>query len=154
MTRILSAALSDDYSLFNDVRVKSISGGNIDHVVVGPTGVFVIETKNYKGKISYYGDNWEGVGKRSPSRQARINAMRIKNILASSASLKSKPFWIQGVVVLADHRAEITERKPPEHVKVTRIDGLADYIENAPGRIETSEIQLINAEITNKIQPQ
>ena len=154
VTRILSAALSDDYSLFNDVMLKSISGGNIDHVVVGPTGIFVIETKNYKGKISYYGDNWEGVGKRSPSRQARINAMRIKNILASSASLKSKPFWIQGVVVLTDHRAEITQRKTPEHVKVTRIDGLADYIKNTPRRIETREIELIKTEITNKIELQ
>lgn len=154
VTRILSATLSDDYSIFNDVMLKSISGGNIDHIVVGPTGIFVIETKNYKGKISYYGDNWEGVGRRSPSRQARINAMRIKKILASSASLKSKPFWIQGVVVLADHRAEITERRPPEHVKVTRIDGLADYIKSVPRRIETLEIELIKTEIANKIELQ
>lgn len=154
VTRILLAALSDEYSIFNDVKLKSMPGGNIDHIVVGPTGIFVIETKNYKGKISYYGDNWEGVGRRSPSRQVRINAMSIKKILASSASLKSKSFWIQGVVVLADHRAEITERGPPEYVKVTRIDGLADYIKSAPRRIEIREIELAEAEITNKIELQ
>jgi len=154
VTRILSAALSDEYSMFNDVKLKGMASGNIDHIVVGPTGIFVIETKNYKGKISYYGDNWEGVGRRSPSRQARINAMRIKKILASSTSLESKPFWIQGIVVLADRRAEITERRAPEHVKVTGIDGLADYIKSEPRRIEIREIELIKTEITNKIELQ
>jgi hypothetical protein len=153
VTRVLSAALSNEYSMFNNVKLKG-AWGDIDHIVVGPTGIFVIETKNYKGKISYYGDNWEGVGRRSPSRQARINAMRIKKILASSTSLKSKSFWVQGIVVLADHRAEITERSAPEHVKVTRIDGLADYIKSEPRRIGIQEIELIGAEITNKIELQ
>jgi len=154
VTRTLSAALSDEYSIFIDVKLESMVSGNIDHIVVGPTGIFVIETKNYKGKISYYGDNWEGVGRRSPSRQARINAMRIKKVLASSSCLKSKPFWIQGIVVLADNRSEITEKRPPEYVKVTKIDGLADCINSGPRRIEAWEIELIEAEITNKIETQ
>lgn len=152
VTRILLSALSDEYSIFNDVKLKSMLGGNIDHIVIGPTGIFVIETKNYKGKISYYGDDWGGVEKRSPSRQARINAIRIKKILSSSTNLKSKSFWVQGVVVLADHRAEITERMPPEHVKVIRIDNLADYIKNTPRKIEIRDIKLIETEITNKIE--
>ena len=99
VTKILSASLSNEYSVFNDVNLESMKSGNIDHIVVGPTGIFVIETKNYRGKISYYGDNWEGVGRKSPSKQARINAMRIKKILASFSNLKSKPFWVQGIVV-------------------------------------------------------
>jgi hypothetical protein len=152
VTRTLSTALSDEFSLFSDVKLKGIKGGNIDHIVVGPTGIFVIETKNIGGKVSYYGDNWEGVGRRSPSRQARINAMRIKKILASSASLRSRPFWIQGIVVIANHRAEITERKPPEYVKVTKIDELTDYIKSETRRFEDQEIEKIEAEIKNKIE--
>lgn len=44
--------LPDDYYIFNDVYVEV--GGRttqIDHVVVSPFGVFVIETKNYRGWI-------------------------------------------------------------------------------------------------------
>ena len=43
--------LPDDYYIFNDVYVEV--GGRttqIDHVVVSPFGVFVIETKNYRQK--------------------------------------------------------------------------------------------------------
>ena len=151
VTKALSATLTGDYSLFDDVMLQSMKGGNIDHIVVGPTGIFVIETKNFKGKISYYGDNWEGVGRKSPSRQARINAMRIRKILTFS-SQKSRPFWVQGIVVLADPRAKVTEKKPPEHVKVFRLNELADYIVSQPRRFEDWEIRQIEAEIKNKIQ--
>ena len=40
--------LSDEYWVINDVTTVS---GNLDHVVVGPTGVFAIETKNWRGTI-------------------------------------------------------------------------------------------------------
>lgn len=150
--KILSASLNNEYSMFNDVNLESMKGGNIDHIVVGPTGIFVIETKNYKGKISYYGDNWEGVGRKSPSKQARINAMRIRKILTSLSNLKSRPFWVQGIVVLADPRAKVMVKRPPEHVEVFKINELTDYIESQPKRFEVHEIEQIETEIKNRIQ--
>lgn len=45
------AALDDDYFLMNDIKFSD-GYGNIDHVVLGPNGVFVIETKNYSGEIA------------------------------------------------------------------------------------------------------
>lgn len=41
--------LPDEYHLFNDVLLKTKNGRTvqIDHVVVSPYGMFVIETKNY-----------------------------------------------------------------------------------------------------------
>ena len=46
------ARLSEEYHVFNDVYIRS---GNrsvqIDHVVISRYGVFVIETKNYKGWV-------------------------------------------------------------------------------------------------------
>ena len=53
--------LNSEYTVFNDVLIKN---GNwtsqIDHVVVSPYGIFVIETKNYKGWIygSIDGEHW------------------------------------------------------------------------------------------------
>ena len=152
VTKALSATLTDDYSLFDDVMLESMKGGNIDHIVVGPTGIFVIETKNFRGKISYYGDNWEGVGRKSPSRQARINAMAVRKILTSSDQ-KIGSLWVQGIVVLADPKAKVTARKPPEHVKVFRPTELAEYIRSQHKRFEAWEIRQIEAEIKNKIQP-
>lgn len=40
------AELPDDFVVVNDVR---LGFGNIDHVVIGPTGVHVIDAKNWAG---------------------------------------------------------------------------------------------------------
>ena len=43
---------SDKYKVLNDVLLKTKRGTTqIDHIVVSIYGIFVIETKNYKGKI-------------------------------------------------------------------------------------------------------
>lgn len=41
-------SLPDAYAVINDVTKRL---GNIDHVVVGPTGVYVIDVKNWKGTV-------------------------------------------------------------------------------------------------------
>jgi len=43
------SALSDEYWVINDITTDS---GNLDHVVVGPTGVFAIETKHWRGTVA------------------------------------------------------------------------------------------------------
>ena len=142
VSTIFSETLGEEYSLQDDVTLDNMGRGNIDHIVVGPTGVFAIETKNNKGKISCYGDNWEGVDGQ-PSRQVRINAVKIRKILDISESFKPRAPYVQGVVVFADNRAEFIERKPPENVKVVRIDGLADFIMNSLGKLSPREVESI-----------
>lgn len=57
----LSKLPEQQYKLLNDVMLQTNHGiTQIDHVVVSVCGIFVIETKNYKGWItgSEYGENW------------------------------------------------------------------------------------------------
>ena len=44
--------LPDNFVVINDVSKRF---GNIDHVVVGPTGVYVIDAKNWKGSVKANG---------------------------------------------------------------------------------------------------
>ena len=41
--------LPDEYRVIHDLATPF---GNLDHVVIGPTGVFILETKNWKGTIT------------------------------------------------------------------------------------------------------
>lgn len=54
--------LPDEYYLYNNVLLKMKNGRTmqIDHIVVSPYGIFVIETKNYQGIIIGNGnsDQW------------------------------------------------------------------------------------------------
>ncbi|GAV22723.1 nuclease-related domain-containing protein [Carboxydothermus pertinax] len=41
--------LPEGYTVFNDFPCPM---GNIDHIVVGPTGIFIIETKSHSGEVT------------------------------------------------------------------------------------------------------
>lgn len=47
------ASLNEDYKVYHDIYVPASKGGTVqvDHIVTSPYGIFVIETKNYKGWI-------------------------------------------------------------------------------------------------------
>ena len=56
MARILSL-LPSRYVVFHGVPSRSWGGGNdIDHVVIGPSGVYAIETKNWSGTVKLEND--------------------------------------------------------------------------------------------------
>jgi len=70
-------------SVFHDLTHPSI-GGNIDHIVVGPTGVFALETKNWKGNVSLSGPGILSVdGKHDNTKDG-------KAILGRALTLKKK----------------------------------------------------------------
>ena len=146
VTQTLSAALSNDYSLINDVKLIAYKGGNIDHIVLGPTGIFVLETKNYSGKIACYGDSWKGIHQ-SPSAQARINASRTYKVIKASGMFASKLPWVQPVVVFPDRKVELDIRRPPSGVEVLKIDDLPNYITHELRRLAAQEIELVGKEI-------
>jgi len=45
----LLAALPDEWHVFHDFEA---GGYHVDHVVAGPTGVFSVETKNWRGRVT------------------------------------------------------------------------------------------------------
>lgn len=48
--RALESLEADGYVLLNDLRIPG-KRSNVDHVLVGPSGVYVIESKNYSGTV-------------------------------------------------------------------------------------------------------
>ncbi len=75
------AFLSAEYTIFNGLR---LGGGkqNFDHIIVGPAGVFVIETKNWKGSVEFR-DGRLFAGGKEPSRPP------LKQVKAAAAELVS-----------------------------------------------------------------
>jgi hypothetical protein len=58
--RLLAPLERRGYQVFHDLAVPG-SAANVDHLVVGPTGVYVIDSKRYGGRLRYYaGHLWHG----------------------------------------------------------------------------------------------
>lgn len=152
----ISDKLGSNYSLFNDILLKDRKrSGNIDHIIVGPTGIFVIETKNNKGTVAYDGYHWKGV-RGNPSQQAMSNTFRIKDVLKNCEVFKEKALYVNAVVLFTNSKINLKISKKPEWCKVLQIENLADsrlsdYIRNEPIRFSEKEIMLIEQNLKNRI---
>jgi hypothetical protein len=134
--------LNDDYFLINDLYVPD-GGGDIDHVILAPNGFFVLETKNWNGKISCRGDEWQRAGKHgfsaSPSRQVKRNAARVRRLIGDLPSFRAVDMWVEGVVVFSNKHAALNLNNPT--VPVVKLPQLVKHI-NSHGNAKYSADQL------------
>jgi len=49
--RLLRRLTRDSYVVFHDLAVPGNTSANVDHLVIGPTGVFVIDSKQWTGSV-------------------------------------------------------------------------------------------------------
>lgn len=105
-TRIALEGLPDDHVVIHDLLLQNEGRtAQIDHTVISPRGIFVIETKAYDGWIfgSEKSEYWTQVmGKRkqrfyNPVRQNRSHVQALKNTLARYGD----PLYVP-VVVFSD----------------------------------------------------
>lgn len=83
IAELLESDLPDSYHVFNDVRFPGRTA-NIDHLVVGPSGVFVINTKNWRGIVGWADDGktllWNGEAeKRNSVKAALADALDVRD---------------------------------------------------------------------------
>jgi hypothetical protein len=65
--------LTSEYTVFNGLRLGS-GRQNFDHIIVGPSGLYVVETKNWKGSVEFRDGRLYAGGKepsRPPLRQVK-----------------------------------------------------------------------------------
>jgi hypothetical protein len=121
--------LSDDYSVFNNVNTSTF--GNFDHIVVGPTGLFAIETKNWKGSIAANGAGELTKNGRDSSTPHVQNffrrAMQLKDQVVALTHFEDAR--VQCVMVFP--KAHVTAQfRSTGYVHCLELDRLRDYITN------------------------
>ena len=121
--------LDSTFKVVNDIVLPG-DRQNIDHIVVGSVGTFVIETKNHNGIIKCNNDDWsrKKVGRRgtvytsnigNPSKQAKRNAVMLRKWLESE---NIDVGYIVAVVVFTNEDVELHLVRPT--VKVVRVNDL------------------------------
>jgi len=127
--------LDDRYYVFHDLVLPEMVKENIDHVVLGPNGIFAVETKNHKGYITCQGDWWiqRKIGRRgtpylgkigSPSKQVKRKAVLLRKFIQSRFRTN---LYIKGIVVFANGEAKLKIMNPT--VAVLRPEELCNFIE-------------------------
>jgi hypothetical protein len=119
----LGRALDDDWTLLRGYRNRR---GEIDHLLLGPQGLFAIEVKNLNATVYIDGDNWradkyDNYGNlvqqrpiadrkgRSPSVQLNEPAGDLERFLRE----RGQPVTVRRVVVLTHRRSRLGDVRHP-----------------------------------------
>ncbi len=113
LIRWLQGQLDESWAIFRNIDLPDRQG-DIDVVLVGPGGMYVLEVKVYSGQNRNFGERWQRKSwgrwmtlDQNPSKQARKNAARLSNFLRE-AGLN---VWVEPRVVWAGD-GELRLEKP------------------------------------------
>ncbi len=131
VVQLVVQALDGNWHLFRNISLPGRNKGDLDLVLVGPPGVWVLEVKNFSGKYHNTGEtwqykrgkNWKTLSK-SPSRQAKSNAGRLSNFFEAD---KLRVFAHPAVVWANPENAPSVENPS---VAVWEYNRLADELGN------------------------
>jgi hypothetical protein len=134
--------LPNGYFTFNDVTIPG-GKGNFDHIAIGPTGIFLIETKNYSGFFKIYGNDWYSRSssqkmKRNPGNQVRLNALDLSKFLNKKLGRK---IWVTGVVALIKNNFKIINK--PKYYYVVGANDLTQFILKNDKKIDKESVNNI-----------
>ncbi len=134
-------SLPDDFYVIHDLATPF---GNVDHVVTGPTGVFLLDTKSWRGVVSPDG-NGELLVNGQPTDKAQVRPFlgRMLGIRDKVRTLAPglDPFY-QAVFVFTSARVE-AKWGTTSTVHCIRDEQLHDYIVNKKlgGRLSPAAVQ-------------
>jgi hypothetical protein len=120
-------------------------GYNIDHALIGPTGVFAIETKAFskpeagEAKISYDGEQLLVNGfapDRNPIAQAEAAAARLRKILFQHSGMDLE---VQPVVLVPGWKVDRTRRGGKTWV--VNFLGLGRFLEHEADRLKPDDVR-------------
>lgn len=169
--RIVGDALESlqelQYCVFHDLRSEKRKSANIDHVVIGPGGIYVIETKarskiisseNASGYrdpraiVEYTGDKLIVAGHDETTQtlgQVRAIRQEVRQLVARTLDMSMEEVvsrgLVRGVVMYPGFFVQRrVENRHPEEVWVMQEHGLHFWLPKEPVRLSRSEVEAIS----------
>jgi hypothetical protein len=141
--------LPDDYHAFHDI---AFDGFNIDHVVVGPGGIFLVETKSHSGNVDAKGDTLFLNSAQPPKNflnQTWSQTYQLRDFLKKQTSRewKVKP-------ILCFTRAFVSVRQPVKGITIVNNRYLTTCLSRQQHSLSPEDIETITGVLQSWISKQ
>lgn len=132
----LLSRLPQGWSAFHAVPVGT-GDADVDHLVVGPGGVFVINTKHHRGaRVTIYARSVLVEGVKKPYlRNSDLEASRVRGLLLRAGI--DAP--VEPVIVIVGAK-ELRMRQKPVRAAVLRSEGLVRWLSRRPNRLDEQTV--------------
>ncbi len=120
--------LLDDFVFFQDIK---IGYGNVDFVVLGPTGLYSVEVKSHGGRIEYNGTELTRNGyifqEKNILKQALGEALELQDYLKQKLN---EDIFVTPVLVFSSRQAFVEVKNPVTNIYVLHKSYLNRFIMN------------------------
>lgn len=121
---------------------------NLDHVVVGPSGIYLVDTKNWSGGTSVHkGNLWQHTSSSSPKGRELDNVSRFAGEMERSLGLPVVP-----VIALAT-RASSFARQRVRGVEIIPRDELVAWLLAQPAASDAMGAELLSRRVAHTYPP-
>lgn len=137
--RILDRLSRHDYVTIHDIP---FGRGNIDHVTIGPGGIFTVETKNTAGPVRIRGRrvSQQGRNREEHVAQAYRQACHIRARLSGNPQIADLPVYPLLVYPRAEIQRGFLSSNVVEGVRIVGRHGLRRTLKSARRRLNSGQI--------------
>jgi hypothetical protein len=130
------AKLGEGWAVIHDLTIGR-RGANLDHLVIGPAGVFALNTKNLTGKLTVYEHAILQNGHKTAFVPAALREIRTVQQRLSTAAGREVRAW--GALVVMGCEVEV--RKPLANLTLVRARSLPRWLRKLPsGALSPGEV--------------
>jgi hypothetical protein len=135
---VLAALQSHGWAILHDLHWPGRPYANIDHIAIGPTGVFVIDSKNWSGDVVVR----QGVLRQNGSRRSGACEGAAVATGAVAAFLEAQHrSLVRAVVCLVD---QPTPHEQPAQARVLGLDRLEEYLTSGTPQLSAGDVGRIS----------
>lgn len=147
----LAEHLGDDFYLLNDVVIPG-HGGNIDHIVIGPSGIHPIETKGDIGDVDAMNGRLRirGYSKDDYIRTCKRRGKALRHYLEVALPGDSRTYPIHPVIVFT-RASEVKSRGTTDGVSVQDVRSLLRLLDKYASRRVIDELH--RAQVFHALRP-
>jgi hypothetical protein len=130
---LLDELAGDDWQVIHDA---SLGRGNVDHILIGPAGVFTVETKSHPGPIKVARVHGATLSQAQAQRKAieRVVGVPVEPLIVFSRAWVDKP---------------LARRKG---VRVTPARMLSGYLERRPATLTREQVEQTRARVADALR--
>jgi len=144
--RVLGALSADGWRIFHDVRWPGRAQASIDHIVVGPGGVFVVDSETWSGDIEVKSGALRQDGKR-----------RARHVIASAAAAMAVGELLPGLTPEKIRPVICFARREPIYgwsgdTMICSTENIATFLTSSPRALDEAEMTEIAETLALSLQ--
>lgn len=144
------ARLPDEWVVLHDRLLRpGRSGVNLDHVVVGPSGIFLVDAKNWAGGTSVHDGNlWQHTGRSAPKGAELDRLSRFAGEMEKALGVPVAP-----VVALAGGQGSRFRSQRVRGVDIVPCARLARWLRGQPAGTDAITVDLLSRKVAHTYPP-